>query len=66
MVEIVVDNNIIFEGRKVAGLAKCANDYRILQVPSIEALDDFDWYTWGKELGHGYYGNYHEGVKDIY
>ena len=69
-VEIIIDNNIIFKEEKVAGLAQCAgtspNRYCILTVPSIEDLDDFDWYYWGKELGHGYYDNYHEGVADIY
>jgi len=69
-VEIIIDNNIIFEGEKVAGLARCGDAGKarhcILHVPSIESLDDFDWYYWGKEFGHGYFGNYHEGVDDIY
>ena len=69
-VQIIIDNNIIHNGEKVQGLAQCGNAGRerfcILTVPSIDALDDFDWYYWGKELGHGYYDNYHEGVEDIY
>lgn len=67
---ITIDNDIIQDGEKVAGLAKCSgegvNRFCFLRVPSIEDLDDWDWYTWGKELGHAYYGNYHEGVVDIY
>jgi len=69
-IKIIIDNNIIVDGEKVKGTAQCGNEgkerFCILRVPSIESLDDFDWYYWGKELGHAYFGNYHEGIEDIY
>ena len=69
-VQIIIDDNIIQDGVKVQGLARCGNAGRerfcILTVPSIDALDDFDWYYWGKELGHAYYDDYHKGIEDIY
>jgi hypothetical protein len=67
---IIIDNNIIVNGEKAKGLAKCGGEgihrFCILRLPSIEALDDFDWYYWGKELGHAYYDDYHKGIEDIY
>ena len=69
-VQIIIDNDIIVDGEKVQGTAQCGNSgkerFCILRVPSIEDLDDFDFYYWGKEVAHGYFGNYHEGVDDIY
>jgi len=69
-ISIVIDNDIHVDGEKVKGTAQCGNAgkerFCILKVPSIEDLDDFDWYYWGKELGHVYFDNYHEGVEDIY
>jgi len=70
VVSIIIDNNIMVDGEKVKGTAQCGSSgkerFCILRVPSIEALDDFDWYYWGKELGHVYFDNYHEGFEDIY
>jgi hypothetical protein len=70
VVSIIIDDNIIHNGEKVKGLAQCGNSgkerFCILRVPSIKWLDDEGWYTWGKELGHAYYDDYHKGVEDIY
>jgi len=67
---IIIDNDIWVDGEKVKGTAQCGgvspHRFCILRVPSIETLDDFDWYYWGKELGHVYFDNYHEGIDDIY
>jgi len=69
-VSLIIDDDIYVKGEKVQGTAQCCNAgkerFCILKVPSITALDDFDWYYWGKELGHAYFDNYHEGVDDIY
>lgn len=67
---IIIDNDIWVDGEKAQETAQCGgispDRFCILRVPSIDALDDFDWYYWGKGLGHAYFDNYHEGIEDIY
>ena len=69
-ISIVIDDNIMIDGEKGQGTAQCGNAgkerFCILTLPSIDSLDDFDFYYWGKELAHVWGGNYHEGIEDIY